>query len=39
MSNPKRYSKEFHERTVRRMKLGENESKQALDLGVHKTCL
>ena len=39
MSNPKRYSKEFQERAVRRMKLGENVSQLSRDLGVHRTCL
>ena len=39
MGNPKRYSKEFQERAVRRMKLGENVSQLARDLGVHRTCL
>jgi transposase-like protein len=39
MGNPKRYSKEFQERAVRRMKLGENVSQLALDLRVHRTCL
>jgi len=39
MGNPKRYSKEFRERAVRRMKLGENVSQMARDLGVHRTCL
>jgi transposase-like protein len=39
MGNPKRYSKEFQERAVRRMKLGENVSQLALDLGLHRTCL
>ena len=39
MSNPKRYSKEFQERAVRRMNLGENVSQLSRDLGVHRTCL
>ena len=39
MGNPKRYTKEFQERAVRRMKLGENVSQLARDLGVHRTCL
>jgi transposase-like protein len=39
MGNPQRYSKEFQERAVRRMKLGENVSQLARDLGVHRTCL
>lgn len=39
MGSPKRYSKEFQERAVRRMKLGENVSQLARDLGVHRTCL
>jgi transposase-like protein len=39
MGNPKRYSKEFQERAVRRMKLGENVSQLSRDLGVHRTCL
>ena len=38
MSNPKRYSKEFQERAVRRMKRGENVSQLSRDLGVHRTC-
>ena len=37
--NPKRYSKEFQERAVRRMKLGENVSQLARELGVDRTCL
>src|ERR1700730_8426699 len=39
MGNPKRYSKEFQERAVRRMKLGENVSQLARELGVDRTCL
>ena len=39
MRNPKRYSKEFQQRAVRRMKLVENVSQLARDLGVHRTCL
>ena len=39
MGNPQRYSKEFQERAVRRMKLGENVSQLARELGVDRTCL
>ena len=39
MGNPKRYSKEFQERAVRRMTLGENVSQLARELGVDRTCL
>jgi len=39
MGNPLRYSKEFQERAVRRMKLGENVSQLARELGVDRTCL
>jgi transposase-like protein len=38
MGNPRRYSKEFQERAVRRMKLGDNVSQLARELGVHRTC-
>ena len=33
MGDPKRYAKEFQERAVRRIKLGENASQSARDLG------
>jgi len=39
MGNPQRYSKPFQERAVRRMKLGENVSQLARELGVDRTCL
>ncbi len=39
MGNPQRYSKEFQERAVRRMKLGDNVSQLARELGVDRTCL
>jgi transposase-like protein len=39
MGNPQRYSKEFQERAVRRMRLGENVSQLARELGVDRTCL
>ena len=39
MGNPQRYSKEFQERAVRRMKLGENVSQLARELNVDRTCL
>ena len=34
-----RYSKEFQERAIRRMKLGDNVSQLSRELGVHRTCL
>jgi transposase-like protein len=37
MGNPKRYSKEFQERAVRRVRLGESLSRLVRDLGVHRT--
>ena len=39
MSKQQRYSKEFQERAVRRMKLGDNISQLSRELGVHRTCL
>jgi predicted RNase H-like nuclease (RuvC/YqgF family) len=39
MSKQQRYSKEFQERAVRRMKLGDNVSTLSRELGVHRTCL
>lgn len=39
MSKQPRYSKEFQERAVRRMKLGDNVSQLSRELGVHRTCL
>jgi predicted RNase H-like nuclease (RuvC/YqgF family) len=39
MSRQQRYSKEFQERAVRRMKLGDNVSQLSRELGVHRTCL
>ena len=39
MSKQQRYSKEFQERAVRRMKLGNNVSQLARELGVDRTCL
>ena len=39
MGNPQRYSRQFQERAVRRMKLGENVSQLARELGVDRTCL
>jgi transposase-like protein len=39
MSKQQRYSKEFQERAVRRMKLGDNVSQLARELGVDRTCL
>ena len=39
MGNPKRYSKEYQERAVRRMMLGDNVSQLARELGVDRTCL
>jgi transposase-like protein len=39
MSKQQRYSKEFQERAVRRMKLGDNVSQLSRELGVHRTCL
>lgn len=39
MSKQVRYSLAFRERAIRRMKLGDNASKLARDLGVHRTTL
>lgn len=39
MSKQQRYSKEFQERAVRRMKLGDNVSQLSRELGVHRTVL
>lgn len=39
MAKQKRYSMAFRERAVRRMKLGDNVSKLARELGVDRTCL
>jgi predicted RNase H-like nuclease (RuvC/YqgF family) len=39
MSKQQQYSKEFQERAVRRMKLGDNVSALSRELGVHRTCL
>jgi hypothetical protein len=39
MSRQQRYSKEFQERAVRRMKLGDNIGQLSRELGVHRTCL
>jgi transposase-like protein len=39
MSRQQRYSKEFQERAVRRMKLGDNISQLSRELGVDRTCL
>ena len=39
MSKQPRYSKEFQERAIRRMKLGDNISQLSRELGVHRTCL
>jgi transposase-like protein len=39
MSKQQRYSKDFQERAVRRMKLGDNIAQLARELGVHRTCL
>ena len=39
MDKQKRYSLEFRERAVRRMKLGDNVSRLARELGVNRTCL
>jgi transposase-like protein len=39
MSRQQRYSREFQERAVRRMKLGDNISQLARELGVDRTCL
>jgi transposase-like protein len=39
MSKQQRYSEEFQERAVRRMKLGDNVSRLSRELGVHRTCL
>ena len=39
MSRQQRYSREFQERAVRRMKLGDNIAQLARELGVHRTCL
>ena len=39
MSKQQRYSKEFQERAIRRMKLGDNVSALSRELGVHRTCL
>jgi hypothetical protein len=38
MGNLGRDSKEFRERGIRRMKLGDNVSQLARELGVHRTC-
>jgi len=39
MAKQKRYSMEFRERAVRRMKLGDNVSQLARELGIDRTCL
>ena len=39
MSRQQRYSKEFQERAIRRMRLGDNVSQLSRELGVHRTCL
>ena len=39
MAKQKRYSLEFRERAIRRMKLGGNISQLARELGVERTCL
>ena len=39
MSRQQRYSKEFQESAVRRMKLGNNISQLSRELGVDRTCL
>ena len=39
MGKQKRYSLEFRERAVRRMKLGDNVSRLARELGIDRTCL
>jgi transposase-like protein len=39
MGKQKRYSLEFRERAVRRMKLGDNVSQLSRELGVDRTCL
>ena len=39
MSKQTRYSMAFRQRALRRMKLGDNVSKLARELGVHRTCL
>lgn len=39
MGNPQRYSEEFRERTVRRIKQDENVSQLARELSVDRTCL
>ena len=39
MSKPQRYSREFQERAIRRMKLGDNVCQLARELGVHRTVL
>jgi len=39
MSKQTRYSLAFRERAIRRMKLGDNASKLARELGVHRTTL
>lgn len=39
MAKQKRYSLEFRERAVRRMKLGDNVSRLARELGVDRSCL
>ncbi len=39
MGKRKRYSLEFREMAIRRMKLGDNISQLARELGVHRTCL
>jgi len=39
MGKQKRYALEFRERAVRRMKLGDNVSRLARELGVDRTCL
>ena len=39
MAKQKRYSIEFQERVVRRMKLGDNVSQLSEERGVHRTCL
>ena len=39
MSKQLRYFKEFQERAIRRMKLGDNISQLSRKLGVHRTCL
>lgn len=39
MGKQKRYSLEFRERAVRRMKLGDNISRLARELGIDRSCL